>query len=510
MNRNEILPRISTFLARFTQEVRQLNGAGLYDINIHSENVLIPLLQVVFDFNGLQNANAIVKNAPGIDLIDYDARVSVQVTATADAQKISDSLTKFKAHDQHRAFDKIIFYILTERQDTYRKDFSALLPDGFDFQVDRDIIDNTTLFDHISKNVLSVQKLKAIEKILSDEFSEVKIQERDVRLKHRTGVDSTGTELYHPNMVQLIIPQTLYQADIEFEFEPMRKKLAAHLKRVKNFRKLKHISGRDVVNYALKTFQDPSRYIHDFILRNGKIYTFRDLYSRAEPMRKAIDAGTITALTVEEYINDNDDHRNNMRDLINSTLKSDLLRRQIEWIAEEKLYRFAIGRALNAKKVSYKERARKVIFEVLSKPKPQIVVDADGNERTEQEQHIVCFRHLAFAASINDFGDSWYMSIKPEWMFTSVHNGTKKSAYSAFYLKGIKEFEWNDTIFDQFTFLAEYLATISAGDMFGSFTIKILPLDQTFTCEWAVPDKIWNQTDPKAKGDKDQLKLFGE
>jgi len=170
MNRNEILPRINTFLGRFTQEVYQLNQAGLYDINIHSENVLIPLLRTIFGFEGLQNANAKVKNAPGVDLIDYEARVSIQVTATADAQKLSDSLTKFKAHNQHRAFDKIIFYILTKRQDTYRKDFTNLLPDGFDFQTERDVIDNTTLFEYISQNILSVQKLKTIEKILADEF----------------------------------------------------------------------------------------------------------------------------------------------------------------------------------------------------------------------------------------------------------------------------------------------------------------------------------------------------
>jgi len=290
----------------------------------------------------------------------------------------------------------------------------------------------------------------------------------------------------------------------------VRASLIGYLKESRAFRKIKHISGKDIVNYALKTFKDPSSYIHDFIIRNNKIYTFRNLDTRSEQIRKIIDAGTITPLTGAEYINDNDDHRNNIKDLINSTLKGDLLRRHIEWIPEVKLYRFAIGKALNAKKVSYKTRARKVIFEVLSKPKPKVVIDSDGNERTEMEQHIVCFRHLAFSAPVIDIGESWFMSIKPEWMFTAPNNGTKKSPYSEYYLKGIKEFEWNDTIYDQFSFLSEYLSSISAGDMFGTFVIKINPLNQTFTSSWAIPDKIWNQSEPKSKGDKDQLNLFGE
>src|SRR5260221_6440483 len=112
MNRQELLTRINTFLGRFTQEVKQLNNANQYDINIHAENVLIPLLREAFDLGGLQNANAITKNSPAVDLVDYPNRVSVQVTATSNSAKVSETAAKFFKNDLQRSFDRMIFYIL--------------------------------------------------------------------------------------------------------------------------------------------------------------------------------------------------------------------------------------------------------------------------------------------------------------------------------------------------------------------------------------------------------------
>lgn len=48
MNRQKTINSINELFSRFRAEVENLNSINLYDINIHSENVLIPLLNKVY------------------------------------------------------------------------------------------------------------------------------------------------------------------------------------------------------------------------------------------------------------------------------------------------------------------------------------------------------------------------------------------------------------------------------------------------------------------------------
>ena len=49
MNRSTIISSIAQSLSRFKSEVEILNKVSLYDINLHSENVLIPFLNTLYD-----------------------------------------------------------------------------------------------------------------------------------------------------------------------------------------------------------------------------------------------------------------------------------------------------------------------------------------------------------------------------------------------------------------------------------------------------------------------------
>ena len=60
MNRKDYIDKIAKYLARFVEEVKSYNDMYLYDINIHSENALIPILNAVFDIK-LENANSFHK-----------------------------------------------------------------------------------------------------------------------------------------------------------------------------------------------------------------------------------------------------------------------------------------------------------------------------------------------------------------------------------------------------------------------------------------------------------------
>ena len=113
MNKKKTIDRIAELIARFRAEVETLNSQSLYDINIHAENVIIPILNFVYGLN-LKNANLEEKNYSAVDLIDKENRVAIQVTSTANSEKIKHTLEHYKKHKQRDEFDSLLVYIITK------------------------------------------------------------------------------------------------------------------------------------------------------------------------------------------------------------------------------------------------------------------------------------------------------------------------------------------------------------------------------------------------------------
>jgi len=68
MNQEYKLYRIAQLLSRFREQVKILNSNGEFSINIHSENILIHILNVIYNCN-LKNVNYEErKTYPSIDL----------------------------------------------------------------------------------------------------------------------------------------------------------------------------------------------------------------------------------------------------------------------------------------------------------------------------------------------------------------------------------------------------------------------------------------------------------
>jgi hypothetical protein len=507
VNRKELLGKINTYLARFTQEVKQLNAASQYDINIHAENVLIPLLKEVFGYEGLQNANVITKNAPAVDLIDYESGVSIQVTATADVGKVSYTLSKFTENELYKPFERVIIYILTERQGSYRKDFKALLPEEYDFDSERDIIDNTELYNYISTQVYNTQKLARIARLLTEEFSDLKIDERREINNYESRTEAKTDRVY-PNILVMEIPQKLYIADLQFDFEHYRRELKADLKDRKKFGKLRHLSDKDDVKFYFQQLK--IEYFDDFVLYEKKILTFRDLHNSSEWLRHVIDLGTITVITADEFIGENLDRENIFKRLLSVSLMQDFRRRNIEWVHAEKLYRFRMtAKPPKPLKVQWKSKAGKsVVAGVKSKGKETKVVNEDGTERMRKGKHYTSYRHLAFGVTFNRLGDQWYLGIKPDWSFTRPSNGYQASAFAETYLAGMKKLEKNKSVLESFQFLGEYLIDIAKGDMWSSaFTLQFSEFPKYFETQPAIPDDVWVKAEPKGKDDKQQLDI---
>jgi hypothetical protein len=71
MNRKKIIDEIIELMSRFRTEVETCASVNLYDINIHGENVIIPILNKIYELK-LVNANYEDKNTSAIDLIDRE------------------------------------------------------------------------------------------------------------------------------------------------------------------------------------------------------------------------------------------------------------------------------------------------------------------------------------------------------------------------------------------------------------------------------------------------------
>lgn len=167
----ELELRINVLMARFVIQVKGSSAMGRTDINLASENVLIPLFSQLYDLKHLKNLNTEeAANYPGVDLGDEEARVAFQITAESNSNKIKETLGMFVQHELYKKYDRLFVYILTEKQKSYSGNGFAAITSGthFTFNKDKDIIDYTDVLSMVGK--LSVDEAVVIESLLEKNF----------------------------------------------------------------------------------------------------------------------------------------------------------------------------------------------------------------------------------------------------------------------------------------------------------------------------------------------------
>ena len=172
MNLKESQDRIQTLMTNFVTAIKVAGAMGRTDIKHVSENVLIPLLSEIYGHKDLKNLNASEgSNSPAIDLGDEKSGIAYQITSTANSKKIKDTLQKFIKYKRYEKYDRLVIYILTEKQNTYQgKGFDEIIQDKFFFDKERDILDYQDLLKEISG--FSLDKLRVIESTLEKHFGD--------------------------------------------------------------------------------------------------------------------------------------------------------------------------------------------------------------------------------------------------------------------------------------------------------------------------------------------------
>ena len=101
----------------------------------------------LYCFSDLRNLNETDKrNYPAIDLADDKARVAIQITSEESPEKIKGSLEKVVNYRLYEKYDRIIFYVLTQKRDSYPKKIIDKICQGkIKFDPFSDIMDYTDL-----------------------------------------------------------------------------------------------------------------------------------------------------------------------------------------------------------------------------------------------------------------------------------------------------------------------------------------------------------------------------
>jgi len=170
VTRQELLQKSVSLLGRFSYEVRVSNALGLFDINTVAEDLLVPIFATILDCPNLQNQNRVQMNFPAVDLGCNVSRISIQVTSDASSSKINETLEKFQSHGLDADFDRVLVYVLTERQQSYNSKALAATIEGLpiEFSTSLDILDFRGLAQLIGK--LSNEKIQRVCDLLEGEF----------------------------------------------------------------------------------------------------------------------------------------------------------------------------------------------------------------------------------------------------------------------------------------------------------------------------------------------------
>lgn len=438
MNRIEYTNKIISNAARFVLEVEGFNASSQYDINIHAENFLIPVLNEVFNLK-LENVNTTQKkNFPAVDLVDFINRVAFQVTATADWEKIKGTIEKFVEYKLDKQFDTLYIYILTHKKEKYpEQKLQALLTAGLTFTIEDNIVDKDDILRRVN-TISSTPVLQHLAKLYEHEFSDVQIEAR--KTGFAKGYLKNVPEEIIPNLLPISFNKELYIADLSVDQEAITAKVNDTLQ-LSGKPPVKTLKPGTLVKHALRAL---GGYNKDWILHENSIYTFRNLGNQSELMSRIVDKGTVTSINCRDFYEGSDANMSVFKHLLRNALIEYCRPKGIEWFAPGLLFRFANNPKMpNKKQIKWKgknEATKTVIFDMINK----------------KEGHIICFRNLAFKASFEYFLGKWYLSINPTWSFTNPY-GYKTSRFEPSYMAGIKRMENNASVYNYFRFFGYHL-----------------------------------------------------
>lgn len=428
MNRKKAIDRISELLSRFRSEVETLNSQSLYDINIHAENVIIPILNKIYGFS-LKNANLEEKNSSAIDLIDKENRIAIQVTSTANSDKIKHTLNQYKQLKNRDEFDVLLVYIITKKQRSYsQKIFDEIVDGDFEFSYKTNILDYENLLTEVN-TWIALPKINNVVELLEQEFTEEKLGQRKYRLENK---DQVITEILYPNLLEIKVPDKVYIGVIGINRDDVITKSWETEYKLK-----KSAPEISVVNKAFDIYN--IKYSRDWYVFEKKIISFKRLDDKSEPLSSLIEIGTVEEYSINDFVETGYKYEQALSRLIDKTIQELTHKKGIQWLRKDKLYRFRPPATIRERRIKWKNKktaTRTVVKDVLNKEKTRI-------------SHI---QHLSFKIQSFLSEHTWYVSITPTWSYT--FDGYRNHNIESKLITQKKKLETNNSVYQHFMFIS--------------------------------------------------------
>ncbi|MEG4812083.1 hypothetical protein QUA79_32230 [Microcoleus sp. F8-D1] len=288
-----------------------------------------------------------------------------------------------------------------------------------------------------------------------------------------------GTETVYLNLLEIFFPKELYISDLVVEREKVIKKSKDCQIKLK-----KDASTRDVARAALE--QAGLAFGVDWICQEGKIVTFHDLRDDSLPISAIVDRGTITSLDSQEFYKRDRNFENVFKSLLRRCLQQKLYRQDVVWQHQEKLFIFVEidGNAIRKEEWYGEKKSTRTVYERVMK-----------NNKPDE---ILRCKHQAFRTQYRRFGQSWYLTIIPDWFFS--FNGYQRSFFAKDNLDWLKREENDKNVYNHLRFIVDFLKTEKPSDIFVTrYPYPFLSFGELITFENAplLNDDEWNPKSPR-------------
>lgn len=172
---NDVIYRenIRNYLIERAHAVRVDTKGNLMNLSVLSEDFYVEFLNILLGLK-LENANASEQDTAGIDLVDWESKVAVQVSVTCAPQsirkKIQGSIDKFDKPSSE--LWQFYFVPITDKAPDLTKDFR--LPEDLVFDIHNDVLDISRIMD-LAKGIDKLKMLSA----LIDKYSKPEVSQKD-------------------------------------------------------------------------------------------------------------------------------------------------------------------------------------------------------------------------------------------------------------------------------------------------------------------------------------------
>ena len=170
MNIPSLFNNLSTKLSLLKEKLAIENSTNSFDINLHLENVYIKILNEVYDLN-LINANSISLNYPGIDAIDKERGIGVQITSTFSKEKILNTIKQCIENKLYKEFNHLQFLFLKDVKrlnSATVNQINRACENKIELNLDDDLLDSNSIYQKLyyENNIIKLNKVIT----LLDEF----------------------------------------------------------------------------------------------------------------------------------------------------------------------------------------------------------------------------------------------------------------------------------------------------------------------------------------------------